>query len=91
MSRHQKTRQEKVAADLRRQQFVYTLESKNFSAPILSKDKPNVLPVSTVSVYPYVKRDISKTFMLTLSIAGFQIILFLLLKNHVLKIPGISY
>ena len=91
MSRHKKTRQEKVAADLRRQQFVYTLESKNFSTPILSKDKPNVLPISSISVYSYVKNDVLKTFLLTLAISGFQVILFLLLKNHVLKIPGLIY
>jgi hypothetical protein len=41
--------------------------------------------------YPFRIKDLAKTAILTVGIFIFQIILFLLLKNHVLFIPGISY
>ena len=84
MSRHKKTRQEKVTADLRRQHFVYTFQNKN---PEIS----SVKAVAIIPTYSYIRRDIIKTFTLTLSIVGFQIFLYFLLKNHILALPMVKY
>ena len=84
MSKHKKTLQQKITADLRQEHFVYTFEAKNLTSA-------NVETADAIPTYSYITRDILKTSILTLSIVVFQIILFLLLKNHVLKIPGINY
>lgn len=90
MSRHKKTRQQKVMADLRRQKFVYTLENKNLTN-VLPADTPTATTIITNLPYSYIKHDILKTFLLTASIIGFQIILFVLLKNHIIVLPMVSY
>ncbi len=57
---------------------------------LISKSyRPN--PQAATIQYPYLVKDLSKTGILSLSILLFQIILFALLKNHLLMIPGINY
>lgn len=87
---HRKTRKQKIIADYRRS--LYSLENKNtsFNIPV------QTLPVNAVNKkdsysYTHVVNDIFKTSILTICIIAAQIILFFLLKNHVLKIPGIIY
>jgi hypothetical protein len=97
MAKKRKTREQKKLADLRHS-FRHVLVSqitpaakiqvqpKNiFSLP----DRPN--PQILVGAYPYLVKDLSKTGVLTLGILAFQVILFTLLRNHVLTIPGIGY
>ena len=98
MAKKRKTREQKKLADLRhsfRHVFVSQLppaakiqlqQKETISLP--NKPKPQ-LPTNTA--YPYLAKDLSKTGVLTLGILAFQIILFTLLKNHVLMIPGISF
>jgi hypothetical protein len=97
MAKQRKTREQKKLADLRHQ-FIHTLASQTPSAVkiqiqpkdlIIPSGKPNQ-QIST-NKYPYLVKDLSKTGMLTLGILAFQIILFALLKNHTLTIPGIGY
>ncbi|OGH21609.1 MAG: hypothetical protein A2629_01755 [Candidatus Levybacteria bacterium RIFCSPHIGHO2_01_FULL_41_15] len=46
---------------------------------------------NTLRNYPFLIADISKTAMVTGAILAIQILLFLLLKSHILSIPGIGY
>ena len=89
--RHKKTRQEKILADLRRKNFVYTLENKNLPSMINLQDNISKTNIADVSSYSYIRHDILKTSLLTASIIGFQIILFIFLKNHIIVLPMVSY
>ena len=97
MAKQRKTREQKKLADLRHQ-FIHTLASQTPPAvkiKLQPKDiiNPSSKPNQQLSVnkYPYLIKDLSKTGVLTLGILAFQIILFALLKNHTLAIPGIGY
>lgn len=97
MAKHRKTREQKKLADSRHK-FSHTLTSQIPPAvkiQIQPKDvvRPSNIPNQQISTskYPYLVKDLSKTGMLTLGILTFQIILFALLKNHAVRIPGIGY
>lgn len=97
MAKKRKTRDQKKLADLHHK-FVHTLTSQTLpavkiqiqpKATVSPSSKPNQL-IST-NKYPYLIKDLSKTGTLTMGILAFQIILFILLKNHIATIPGIGY
>jgi hypothetical protein len=97
MAKKRKTREQKKLAGLHHN-FTHALNSQIPPAvkiQIQAKDvisplsKPNQ-QIST-NKYPYLVKDLSKTGALTLGILAFQIILFVLLKNHIATIPGIGY
>lgn len=97
MAKRRKTREQKKLADLRHN-FTHTLvqntysEAKiNLQTKINSKTLPKIKHAISLNEYPYLIKDLSKTGALTTLILGFQIILFFLLKNHTLKIPGLIY
>jgi hypothetical protein len=97
MAKKRKTREQKKLADSRHT-FKHVFVGQETSAV-----KPQASPVSTISLsykpkpsistnqYPYLIKDLSKTGVLTLGILALQIILFSLIRIHVLTIPGISY
>ncbi len=85
--KHKKTRKEKIIADYRHQ--VYSLENKNISS--LENVNPTTAIHNDPHSYSYVLHDVSKTLMLTLALIGLQIILFFLLKKHILSIPYLNY
>jgi len=96
MAKKRKTREQKILADLRHN-FRHTFISQ---APLAGKIQAQIPPSiitqrteKTVALnsYPYLIKDLTKTAILTLGIFVSQIILFTLLKNHVLIIPGIGY
>ena len=96
MAKKRKTREQKILADLRHN-FNHTFTSQ---APLTVKVPTQITPsilakrtpaATTLNAYPYLIKDLSKTAALTLGIFIFQIILFTLLRNHALIIPGISY
>ncbi len=88
MAKRKKTREQKMIADMRHQ--VYSLD--NISSSLLVKKKPTVINLNTqISTVSYLKHDILKTFYLTGAILFSQILLLILLKNHILKIPFVSY
>ena len=97
MAKRRKTREQKKLADLRHN-FTHPLVSNVHSeAKIELETKENakilekIQPVISLNEYPYLIKDLSKTGVLTALILGFQVILFFLLKNHTLKIPGLIY
>lgn len=102
-----KTRKQKVLADLHRKlqslkdQTSAVLNEDEKNKPRESYKKiPEVKPatstisshpIATINNYPFLVKDISKTGMLTAIILIIQLILFFLLKNHIIKISGIIY
>jgi hypothetical protein len=96
MANKRKTREQKILAE-KRHNFTHTFSSQTplavkvqtqISPTILTKVTPTTVALNE---YPYLVKDISKTAILTIGIFAFEIILFTLLKNRVLLIPGISY
>lgn len=93
MSKHKKTRQQKIIADLRRQLILgggYPQSPLVFAKPKEVKNNYlEVLPTSTTSLqnYPYIKRDLLKTVLLTGSIVVVELLLSFLLKTHLIKLP----
>ncbi len=86
-AKHKKTRKEKIIADYRHN--IYSLKNQNIP-PV----KPSVVTTTINAVsnpYSHVIGDISKTTMLTIFIIVGELILFFLLKNHIIIIPKISY
>lgn len=99
MAKHRKTLKEKKVADLRHK--FYSLDgvrlgfdAKNIpfvKTKIFSEIKNDLIPTATTSKYPYLLHDILKTGVLTLSIIGIQLILFVLLKNKIIALPMVQY
>ena len=92
MGNKRKTRKEKVIADLRRQLYSFKgqdVVSSEPKVPLLPKTWH--APPTLVNTYPYLTSDVLKTGILTMLILACQIILFLILKNHVIKLPGVVY
>ena len=96
MGKKRKTYKEKIIADLRRK--VYSLEAQKPNSweakesKIISSmpfhNKATTVPINS---HIYLSKDIFKTGILTASVIGIQIILFLILKKHILVLPGVSY
>ena len=96
MAKKKKTREQKILADSRHN-FSHTFTSQapftgkiqaQITSPILTQRTQNTV---VLNQYPYLVKDLTKTAILTAGIFVFQIILWTLLRNHVLLIPGISY
>jgi hypothetical protein len=96
MAKKRKTREQKILAETRHN-FSHAFTGQvPFTAKIQTQINSSILtqtaPKTTVlNAYPYLIKDLTKTALLTLGIFIFQIILFTLLRNHVIFIPGISY
>jgi hypothetical protein len=94
MAKKRKTKEQKKLADLRHNfEHTYKLPA---SPSVSIKPAYNTkieAKTSTISInsYPFLKKDLSKTGLLTLGILAFQIILFFILKNHIIVLPGINY
>jgi hypothetical protein len=84
--KHKKTRKQKIAADFRHQ--VYVLRSNN--AP-LDKSTPAIAVVENPYLNTHVAKDVLKTSILTCSIIALQIILYFLLKRHIITLPIVMY
>lgn len=97
MANKRKTREQKKLADLRHN-FTHHQVSKEISVTkIKLSTKEIIRPLektknsNSTNLYPYLIKDLSKTGLLTTTILTIQIVLFFLLKNHTLKIPGLNY
>ena len=95
MAKKRKTRDQKKLADLRHN-FTHSISEQkvHLEAKIQTQTtKPLFKPqaISSVNAYPFLAKDLSKTALLTAVILGFQIVLFVLVKNHTLIIPGLTY
>lgn len=100
-----KTRQQKIIADLRRQVNASQTKSAPLEKKVEKREQP--LPhsfnlpalnltekkqfVSTFTNTTYLIKDLRKTAILTTSIVAAQLILLLILKNHILILNGLIY
>ena len=96
MPKKRKTREQKITANLRHN-FSHTFISDAASSvKIQPQITSSILKMGSqrtiaANAYPYLIKDLSKTAILTFAIFLAQIVLFNLLRNHVILIPGISY
>ena len=96
MAKHRKTLEQKKLADLRRKFYSFDrvkrdLDQVRLGLDAISESKNVAITVSPTNKYPYLISDILKTGILTGLIIVMQIILFFLLKNHVLVLPMVKY
>lgn len=92
MAKHRKTLEQKKIADLRHK--FYSFDAKNISSvktKTLSEIKNDSISIATANKYPYLLHDILKTGVLTLSIIGIQLILYVLLNNKIIALPMVNY
>ena len=88
MAKRKKTLEQKKLADMHRQ--VYSLN--NYSpTPSVKKAVPNIQQAPQLTTISYLKHDIIKTSILTASILASQVLLFILLKNNIVRVPFVSY
>lgn len=90
MAKKKKTRDQKKIADLRHN-FKHQIVPNTFEVKLPSTKIETKKSDYGYNSYPYLVKDLTKTFTLTLTIIGIQILLFLFLKNHVITIPGLLY
>jgi hypothetical protein len=90
MAKKRKTREQKQVADLRHT-FEHKVILNSFAANVSPVKNSPKIQVNNTSAYPYLAKDLSKTILVTLSILAVQLVLFLTLKLHLIKIPGLPY
>lgn len=97
MAKKRKTREQKKLADLRHN-FTHALVKNTISEAkirTLPKEKSQasekLTTITTLNEYPYLMKDLSKTAMLTAAMLSLQFLLFFLLKNNIINIPGLIY
>lgn len=94
MPKHKKTRAEKLKADERHAnqtvaQHMHTTPVYSFSSSMQqTQHKPIAVVGNTIA---HVEKDLRKTALVSLLIVFLQLILFILLKNHVLAISFARY
>jgi hypothetical protein len=84
--KHKKTRREKIVADYRHQ--IYVLKNENIPS---DTPAPAIVINENSYFHTHVLKDVRRTGMLTCAIVAAQIILFFLLKNHLITLPMIKY
>ena len=96
MGKRRKTYKEKIIADLRRKvysleaQKQFPLEAKEFKI-INNMPFHNKATAVSISSHPYLTKDVFKTGILTGAILFLQVVLYFLLKNHILTLPMVKY
>ena len=86
MAKHKKTLEQKKLADMRHQ--VYSLD--NYIKESFIQKSP-LETQSYVASTSYLKHDIFKTAIISFSILASQVVLNIALRNHILKLPLVSY
>jgi len=100
-----KTRQQKIIADLRRQINASQIKSAPLEKKVEKHEEPLYpslsLPtlnlsekkqsIGTFTNTSYLIKDLRKTAVLTTSIIAVQLILLLILKNHIINLSGLIY
>ena len=90
MAKNRKTREQKKLSDLRHN-FKHQIVNNTFDVkPSSIKIEANKL-LTTYTTYPYLIKDLTKTLTLTAAIIAVQVVLFTILKNHLITIPNLTY
>ena len=90
MAKKRKTREQKQTSDSRHN-FEHKVVLNSFQAKLPSNKNVATAAVKSENLYPYLTKDLAKTFALSATIIAAQLILFFTLKSHLIKIPGLSY
>ena len=90
MAKTRKTREQKRLSDLRHN-FKHQIVNNTFDVKVSSVKIATNLSSVTHASYPYLVKDLTKTITLTAAIVAVQIILFTILKNHIIIIPNLTY
>jgi hypothetical protein len=87
MAKKRKTKAHKKLAD---QRHVF---QHQYTPPVFEIDpSPTINTSSTeTTAYPYLAKDLTKTVLISSVIVAAQLLLFLILKNNIITIPGITY
>ncbi len=86
MVKQRETREEKIAATQKhQQQFQYSLTSLPEKLPV------HAITKAATPVQGYVKKDLQKTFFISLFLITGEITLYILITQHVLKLPWNLY
>ena|SRR3989339_653465 len=102
MNKHKKTREQKIISDLRRR---LSLQAETVKKTIPEEEikrtkelnynynasQMPVKPSTVIYTHEYLRKDLSKTAFLTFSIIAFELLLFLLFKNQILRLPFIGF
>jgi predicted thioredoxin/glutaredoxin len=86
MSKHKKTRKEKIVADYRHQVYILKNKDINVNSPAVA-----IAVHENGHSSSYVLKDLLKTGVLTFSIIAAEIIFYFLLKAHAISIPNLNY
>ena len=90
MAKNRKTREQKKLSDLRHN-FKHQIVNNTFEVKTSSIKIETKTPSAIHTLYPYLIKDLTKTLTLTTAIIAVQIILFAILKNHLITIPNLIY
>lgn len=93
MAKKRKTLSQKILSDSHRK-IAKVRNAPSVVRSVVSEIKifkPANITKTNLIKYPYLIADVRKTSIVTAAIIAFQIFLFLILKFHVMKLPGISY
>ncbi len=102
MAKKKKTRQQKIIADLRKQLLKDNLSSQRLQEQSFDNSFEKKLDKDTITLnatkqnnqlvnFNYLIHDLKKTAILTSSVIVLQIILYILLTNRLLILPGLTY
>lgn len=107
MAKHKKTKEQKKIADLRRRlQFqtekntinnearksLYSIETTNQpKRESIYSFKHEIKNKASIINYDYVMEDLKRTGILTGSVIAAQLVLFYLLKTHILSLPMVKF
>ena len=91
MPKLRKTREQKIAAAQRHQQIAqhltYSLHTIQTTKPITTEKSPKTLP----NIYTYTNKDLQKTFIISFTLIALELLLYLSLHQHILKMPWAIY
>jgi len=90
MAKKRKTREQKLTAESRHN-FDHKLILNSFQAKTSPNKNTTTTAIKSENLYPYLTKDLIKTFALTATIITAQLFLFFTLKSHLIRIPGLSY
>jgi len=106
MSKRKRTRYQKQLSDLRRQLLqvnsreeslptrenrVVDHEVRERNSFSLSYQIPQPQVNTLVYTNPFLKKDLGRTFILTISILALELILFTLISHHIIVVPGVHF
>lgn len=87
-----KTRQQKIIADLHRKLQTQIVGVSTYTYKNTMQTVATVRPIdSNTTNILSIKHDLTKTTIITMTIIASQLLLFYLLKTHLIRLPMVSY